>query len=179
MAAPRPNPDTPSSDPTYPNPNSNPQHSGFRPSVPGAAQLVAFHQQNRRCPPETPSRRCDAVSDDTKPSMGFGGRWGNHTVSQETPSMDSEMGPGLDHHQPSSGSQHPSTKANPQHANRFSSGESGNSSTNDQKMGDSSHKSGHSGQTRRSTAEDWFNSFNADVRGHQSYPNYESVFVPG
>ena len=29
--------------------------------------------------------------------------------------------------------------------------------------------------TRKSTAEDWFNCLNADVRGHQSYPSYDSM----
>ncbi|KAI5855327.1 frequency clock protein-domain-containing protein [Tricharina praecox] len=34
--------------------------------------------------------------------------------------------------------------------------------------------SGQSKLTRKSTAEDWFNAFNRDVRGNQSYPNYDN-----
>lgn len=35
--------------------------------------------------------------------------------------------------------------------------------------------SGQSRLTRKSTAEDWFNTFNRDVRGNQSYPIYDST----
>jgi hypothetical protein len=58
-----------------------------------------------------------------------------------------------------------------------SSGGSGNSSGSEGRPlgGDSSGRSSVARLTRQSTAEDWFNTFNRDVRGNQSYPNYEST----
>jgi len=41
--------------------------------------------------------------------------------------------------------------------------------------GSGSGGSGQSRLTRKSTAEDWFNTLNRDVRGYQSYPNYDST----
>lgn len=59
-----------------------------------------------------------------------------------------------------------------------SSGGSGNSSCAEGKATaeNSAGGSGQSRLTRKSTAEDWFNTFNRDVRGNQSYPNYDSMW---